>query len=525
MTLDCKENFAKISLHTCVRRSSEARPGVDTPTGRTYGDGMRALPQGSGAYGRKQLIVTNDGTHDTADINGVTDTSDVTDGSNFALRPVTRRLLIGGGAALGVGLTALGSSPADAAPGRLSASWNGRSSRAAIRFLKGVTNAHHTTGPRLAQSYQDSSGLTDVAFVYDNALAIIALLNAGEGAAARALGDGLLYAQTHDADFTDGRLRQAYHADTFIFEDGNVHFAYEYGLVGTAVGDMSWAGIALAQLAQATGIARYRTGALKIADWIQTKTYSTSGLGGYTFSDIGDLKDHKSTEHNIDVAAFFRLVQTLTGKRVWRDRADHAWAFVEQVWNAEDGFFWTGSDDGSTINKLATQFPLDAQTWSWLARRRGAYAESLDWAASNLATTDTPQRRNSALKGHQKVTGVAFGSGSLQADPTVPIDQWNPKPDSGAVWFEGTSQLALALADRNSKGDKAAAQALLDAVSWAQDELGADQLFGGKRIEGGVVAASSPLHTGFGFGYYPNLHLGATSWLVFAGTGVNPYRF
>jgi hypothetical protein len=40
-----------------------------------------------------------------------------------------------------------------------------------------------------------------------------------------------------------------------------------------------------------------------------------------------------------------------------------------------------------------------------------------------------------------------------------------------------------------------------------------------------VVAASSPLHTGFGFGYYPNLHLGATSWLVFAGTGVNPYRF
>ncbi len=223
------------------------------------------------------------------------------------------------------------------------------------------------------------------------------------------------------------------------------------------------------------------------------------------------------------MAAFFRLIQTLTGKRVWRDRADHAWAFVEQVWNDEDGFFWTGSDDGSTINKLGTQLPLDAQTWSWLARRQGAYAEALDWAATNLATTDTPQRLNSALTGNQKVTGVAFGSGSLQADPTVPIDQWNPKPDSGAVWFEGTSQLALALADRNRKGDKAAAQELLDAVSWAQDELGADQVFGGKRIEGGVVAASSPLQTGFGFGYYPNLHVGATSWFVFAGTGVNPY--
>ena len=133
---------------------------------------------------------------------------------------MSRRLLIGGGAALGVGLTALGSPTAEAAPGRLSASWNGKSSRAAIKFLKGVTNAYRTTGPRLAQSYQDNSGLSDIAFVYDNALAIIALLNAGEGAAARALGDGLLYAQAHDETFTDGRLRQAYHANTFINDNG-----------------------------------------------------------------------------------------------------------------------------------------------------------------------------------------------------------------------------------------------------------------------------------------------------------------
>ena len=478
------------------------------------------------AFGRNQLIVTNDGTHDTADTSSVTDTTAITDGAHFALRPVSRRLLIGGGAALGVGLTALGAPSAEAAPGRLSASWNGRSSRAAITFLKGVTNAYRTSGPRLAQSYQDNSGLTDVAFVYDNALAIIALLRAGEGAAARALGDGLLYAQTHDETFTDGRLRQAYHADDFILTGGNAHIAGEYNLTGTAVGDMAWAGIALAQLARATGIARYRTGAVRIAEWIQTNTYSTEGLGGYTFGATAGLETRKSTEHNIDVAGFFRLIQTLTGQRVWRNRSDHAWAFVEAVWNDEDGFFWTGSEaDGSTINKLGTQLPLDPQTWSWLVRRQGAYAPALDWAATNLATTDTPLRLNSALKGSQSVTGVAFGSGSLQADPTVPIDQWNPKPDSGAVWFEGTSQLALALADRNRKGDKAAAQELLDAVIWAQDELGAGQVFGGKRIEGGVVAASSPLQTGFGFGYYPNLHVGATSWFVFAGAGVNPYVF
>lgn len=476
-----------------------------------------SAPTAVSAYGEDQRIVTNDGTDET------------TVGANFAVSgsSLSRRLLIGGGAALGVGLTALaaGGQPAEAAPGKLSASWNGQAVRRAIRFLKGVTNAHHTSGPRLAQSYQDASGLTDIAFVYDNALAIIALLRAGEGAAARALGDGLLYAQDHDEKYTDGRLRQAYHADTFVNADGTAHFGWEFGLTGTAVGDMSWAGIALAQLARSTGVARYRNGAIKIADWIQANTHSTSGLGGYTFGATANLEDHKSTEHNIDVAAFFRLVQTLTGKKVWRDRADHAWAFVEQVWNEQDGFFWTGSDDGATINKLGTQLPLDAQTWAWLARRQNACATALDWGAANLAATDTPQRLNSSLTGNQSVTGVAFGSGSLQADPTVKIDEWNPKPDSGAVWFEGTSQLALALANRNRRGDGAAAQSLLDAVIWAQSELGGGQQFGEKRIDGGVVAASSPMHTGFGFGYYPNLHVGATSWFVFAGNGVNPYVF
>ncbi len=44
-------------------------------------------------------------------------------------------------------------------------------------------------------------------------------------------------------------------------------------------------------------------------------------------------------------------------------------------------------------------------------------------------------------------------------------------------------------------------------------------------MDGGVVAASSPMDTGFGFGYYPNLHVGATSWYVFAATRTNPYRF
>jgi len=198
---------------------------------------------------------------------------------------------------------------------------------------------------------------------------------------------------------------------------------------------------------------------------------------------------------------------------------------VVSTWNEADGFFWTGSDDGATINKRATQLPLDPQTWSWLAARRSAYAEALDWAGTNLAITDTPLRANSELTGNYAVTGVTFSSGSLIASTSSPIDPYHGNPDDGAVWFEGTSQLALALADRNHRGDRTAAEELLDAVRSAQGRLGAGQTFGGRATTGGIVAASSPLNTGFGFGYYQHLHSGATSWFVFASLNANPYRF
>ena len=408
-------------------------------------------------------------------------------------------------------------------PGRSSASV-----RAAVGFLQQATDAHRTSGARLAQSYQDNSGLEDTAFVYDNALASIALLTSGDVTRARAIGDALLYAQTHDGDFTDFRLRQAYQANVFVDTAKDVAIpAYKFGLLGTAVGDMAWSGIALAQLAKKTRKASYLTGAVRIAEWIQTNTYSTTGLGGYTFGETAGLEDHKSTEHNIDVYAFFRLIATLTGDRVWKTRAAHAWDFVEAVWNADADFFWTGSDDGTAINKAPAQLPADAQTWSWLAARDRTYAASVDWAASNLATTDTPLRPNSALTGNQSFRGIAFASGSFLTDPTVNIggQSYNPKPDPAAVWFEGTAQLAVALSDRDARGDEQLAADLRGQIKAAQSTLGQGQTFGGKATTGGIVAASSPLDTGFGFGYYPNLHVGATAWYVFAGLQFNPYRF
>lgn len=440
--------------------------------------------------------------------------------------PLSRRTALGGAAALGVTAPfALTTLPAHAAPSV--ARKPADDAAAATAFLQRVVDAYRSTGFRLAQSYQDDSGLNDIAFTYDNALAIIALLASGDKPRARAIGNALLYAMEHDADFDDYRLRQAYHANTFVNDDGTVHFGWEFGLTGTAVGDMSWAGIALAQLTRATKRAEYLEGAVRIGEWIQRNTHSTTGLRGYTFGETPGLQEHKSTEHNIDVYAFFTLLARLTGRSVWTRRAAHAWDFVERVWNAADGFFWTGSDDGATINKAAGQLPLDVQTWSFLATRGARPAKALDWARTNLASTDTPLRANSALTGNSSLSGVVFASGSLLTDPTKNIggQDWNPKPDVAAVWLEGTAQLALALAVRDAKADRDRHETLMGQLASAQATLGQGQKFGGKANPGGLVAASSPLDTGFGFGYFPNLHVGATSWYLMAVLEVNPYRF
>ena len=127
-------------------------------------------------------------------------------------------MLLGGSAALGVGPGRSGRSLAAAAQPTTRPAPIGGSVRSAVRFLQGVTDAYRSTGCRLAQSYYDDSGLTDIGFVYDNALAIIALLAGGDVGRARAIGDALVYAQNNDEEYTDGRLRQAYHANDFAID-------------------------------------------------------------------------------------------------------------------------------------------------------------------------------------------------------------------------------------------------------------------------------------------------------------------
>src|SRR6267378_4440742 len=154
---------------------------------------------------------------------------------------------------------------------------------------------------RLCQSYSDQiAGGTffSTAFVYDNALLVLAYLARGRASdiqRAKIIGNALLYAQQNDA-VADGRFRQAYFAGA---PDSNGVFVTR-GLSffqGSAVGDVAWPGIALSQLYARTGVKAYLDGAVKAATFIETTTRDNVNVppGGYFF---GNGQTNKSTEHN-----------------------------------------------------------------------------------------------------------------------------------------------------------------------------------------------------------------------------------
>jgi hypothetical protein len=454
---------------------------------------------------------------------------------------LSRRSLIGAGLGISAaGLTAAGSGQAVAAgaAGARPASAPARG----LAFLAAAMDAYPDHGTlRLAQSYTDQAGLFSTAFTYDNALAVLAHLAARTSAGldrAKALGDALLHAQGHDPAYDDGRLRQAYNVgpytfydgslqpDGFVRADGTVNVGTQFGFTGTAVGDMAWAGIALSALARRTGARRFLDGAVRIGEWIERNGRTDEPLGGFKFGvDGADQKlPFTSTEHNTDLVCLFGRLARLTGDRVWLERRGRAEAFVRRMWEPSGGFFYTGTNDGVTVNK--SPVPEDTQTWTHLALGSRRHSRSLDWAAAELAVTDHSGRPNSTVPAGQSYEGVTFSSASLLANEDAPIAAGQPRPDRNGVWFEGTAHLALALRDRGARGDEACARRLIASTEQAQDLLGGGQTVGGKALPErcGVVSASSPLDTGFGFGYYPYRHTGATAWYLMAAARYNPLR-
>ncbi|PWC34571.1 hypothetical protein TSO352_22115 [Azospirillum sp. TSO35-2] len=353
-------------------------------------------------------------------------------------------------------------------------------------FLRSYDNAY-APGPT------SEPALANAAFTYDNALAIMALTACGQRDRALRIGEALLDAVSLDRAGRKGRLRNTYRAGeqrqrpippNGWWDAVENHWGEDPYQVGTATGNVAWAGLALLTLADATGQSRFRDAAAELARWIVDHTRDPRGPGGFNgglqgFDDAPQPLTWKSTEHNTDLVALFgRLGGDTAGP------AREARGFLDAMWAAGDGHFPIGTTpDGVTVSHATSG--LDAQLWP-------------------LLLPGAPEAWRAALAYAERAHGADGG--------------FDFNDDRDGMWVEGTAQAALTYR----------------AVGRGKD---ADRLFGEllKEISpGGYLYATRPqvLTTGLAIGpdsktddflYYRRPHLGATAWAALAALGWNPF--
>jgi len=359
-------------------------------------------------------------------------------------------------------------------------------------------------GPVFLRSYDGARGsgepempaLHTAAFVYDNALAVIALLGCGKPAQAARVGEALRIAVT-----TDTRLRNAYRAgraDAKALPNGWwgakenrwIEDAYQQG---SATGNVAWAGLAMLALYDTKPEARWHDAASKLADWIIANASSGDGSdgfdGGIEGFDASPRKvGWKSTEHNVDVFALCDSLSRITVdaplREKWQKCTSSAWRFIEAQWDAADGHFVVGTlVDGRTPNRKNSG--LDAQLWTQiLPAAKGEWRRALAFV-----------EREHAVPG-----GFDFNT------------------DRDGLWLEGNAQAALVY---RVLGRDAEADRLLATIAGQFGTGGLVYATREPRITTGLaISGDSPSAD---FYYYRLPHLGATAWAALAATKRNPF--
>lgn len=368
----------------------------------------------------------------------------------------------------------------------------------ACAYLRGLVNDE--TAPLFLPSFPTASEgpLHESAFLYDNAVTAIALVSCGEPIKARRLTDAILYAQQHDRHWKDGRLRNAYRAGTVQGHQVKLPGWWDAGLkqwledkyqVGSDVGNMAWALLALLAVEPALQQPDYKAGALQLANWLE-RFNDKRGAHGY----LGGLYGHepepvsvtwKSTEHNTDLVAVFRLLARATGDPLWNAKAQQATAFVSSMWIKDKNCFATGvGDDGVTRNPIVA---LDAQAWPLLAIP--------DFRHTYLA----------AVQCMDRFVGVADGYAYSEAKE--------------GIWTEGSAQMQLLFA---LLGEPVRSEQLARVVRRQKTAEGGYLATDNAEIPTSFMLATDPTKPRL---YFRLPHLGAAGWAALAEQKFNPFTF
>ncbi len=361
--------------------------------------------------------------------------------------------------------------------------------RAAVLDLIGAIRAAMAAlpaGPVLLNSFFTEAGpqksdfdvtQANAAYVYDNALAGLALLAAGDRTGAARIGRALEIAQAHDRFYRDGRLRNAYRAGAMAtpamlpgwWNSATNQWDEDPYQVGSQTGPVAWAMLLWSALGQAGA-------ANRAGDWLDDQLRAPSGYyGGFYGFEPHPLKlTWQSTEQNTDlIAAFGRLGR--------EEDCAHAKAFVAGMFDAQAGTFGAGLAPDGARNPLIA---ADAGIWPYLA---------------GIAT---PQSARAAIAKLQRGAGIGFSAASA------------------GIWPEGTAFAALALA---CQGDPLATT-FMATVEANTSPSGYVYASVAPTLSTGLTVGPSlqPKMAPLPFNYYRRPALAPTAWAALAALEVNP---
>jgi hypothetical protein len=352
------------------------------------------------------------------------------------------------------------------------------------------------SGPVFLPSYPTvkSGPLQDAAFLYDNDVAVVALIACGEIQKATRIGDAVLAAQERDRYWHDGRLRNGYLAGPVgpgavklagWWDNKQNMWVEDRYQVGSDNGNMAWTILALLALDRATGNRKYRDGAALLGTWVK-QWRSKVGPGGFTGGTFAHepapvIEPWKSTEHNTDLAAAFADLAQATSDETWLVEADAAQKFVRAMWRPKCLCFAVGTkEDGKTRNLYLA---LDAQTWPLLA---------IPGAAMRYKATMAPSK-------------LRDGNGFAYSEAKE------------GLWTEGTAQvvLLLELAGREEEAD-----GFMKAVDAMRAPDGSYYAANIKELPTGFMLETDPTQPRQ---YFHIAHLAAVSWAALAERRYNPF--
>lgn len=354
-----------------------------------------------------------------------------------------------------------------------------------------------SAGPEFLRSYDNANGaepespaLRTAAFVYDNSLAVIALIACDDTPRAARIGEALRFAAQNDT-----RLRNTYRAGVAEskplpngwWDAAASKWVEDRDQNGTSTGNVAWAGLAMLALFESTHDSKWSVAAAKLGKWIADNTRDArpgfaGGIDGFDAAPVRVV--WKSTEHNIDAAALFRRLSDDRVAGDWNAAESSARQFIAAQWDEASGHFFIGTQpDGLTPNRDSSA--LDAQIWPLLLR-------------------DVPKEWHRSLAYIKHVHAVPGG--------------FDFNADRDGAWIEGTAQVALAY---RVVGRTADAQPLFATIKAQISTSGMVYATREPRVSTGL--STTPGGGQADFYYYRVPHLAATAWAVLAAEGRNPY--